>query len=459
MNKKSLMKLVYILGDIFFVNIAFATSFLIRFGELPENNFAAYTELIPYISLFTVIIFYLYNLYSNLFNREKSEMMYSIIPISIFIASFTAILSYYAYQFAFPRSVILMSIPVMFSFLIIWRYGMLFLEKRLVKSRRVIIIGGEIENTRLLDNINKRTNSNYEIVSIIIKEGDIYIKTDNENDEQNNNKKIYNSIEVLENDLRVMKPDLLFITPGLTEEEKKYLTYLSLEESWQMSLVPDLYEIMLSSAELQHIGELPIFEMNTMHTDSNEVIKRIVDISLSSILLIICFPLMLVTAIAIKLDSHGSIFFRQKRISKNGKTFEVFKFRTMVNNAEKKTGPVLASQNDNRITNLGNILRKTRIDEIPQLINVLKGDMSLIGPRPERPYFVNKFEDNIPEYKYRHKMKSGITGLAQVYGYYSTKPEDKLRMDFLYAHKTSFVFDLKIMLHTVKVMLMKDKSS
>jgi lipopolysaccharide/colanic/teichoic acid biosynthesis glycosyltransferase len=131
----------------------------------------------------------------------------------------------------------------------------------------------------------------------------------------------------------------------------------------------------------------------------------------------------------------------------------------MVNNAEKKTGPVLASKNDSRVTKVGQILRKTRIDEIPQLINVVKGDMSLIGPRPERPHFVEQFENSIQDYKYRHRIKSGVTGLAQVFGYYSTDPEDKLRLDLLYANKASFVFDLKIALHTIKVMFMGHKAS
>jgi lipopolysaccharide/colanic/teichoic acid biosynthesis glycosyltransferase len=175
--------------------------------------------------------------------------------------------------------------------------------------------------------------------------------------------------------------------------------------------------------------------------------------------LLITLPLTVPAVILIKLESRGPIIFAQERVSRFGQRFKVYKLRTMVQNAEKETGPVMTGENDSRVTKVGKILRKTRIDEIPQLYNVLKGDMSLIGPRPERPHFVEQFENKIPDYKYRHRIKCGVTGLAQIFGYYSTDPEDKLRLDLLYANKASFVFDMKIILHTIKVMIMSNKAS
>jgi lipopolysaccharide/colanic/teichoic acid biosynthesis glycosyltransferase len=131
----------------------------------------------------------------------------------------------------------------------------------------------------------------------------------------------------------------------------------------------------------------------------------------------------------------------------------------MVNDAEKNTGPVLAQENDSRITKVGKILRKTRIDEVPQLLNVLKGDMSIVGPIPERPHFVEQFEKDLPHYKFRHHIKSGITGLAQVHGFYDTDAEDKLRMDLLYANRRSLFFDIRIILETLKVIFMGHKAN
>lgn len=268
-----------------------------------------------------------------------------------------------------------------------------------------------------------------------------------------------NSFDNLEEDLKELNPDLVFISGQIKEEIKKDLFYHSLEEEWEVSLVPDFYEIMLAGAEMEQIGEFPVYEMKRLRGFRYKTLKRITDIVVSAFGLLITLPFTLLTAIAIKLESKGPIFFKQERMSKDGQTFNVYKFRTMVNNAEKHTGPVLADENDSRVTKVGNFLRKTRIDEIPQLINVLKGDMSLIGPRPERPHFVEKFEKDMPEYKYRHRVKSGITGLAQIFGYYSSDPEDKLRLDLIYANKASVIFDLKILLHTIKVMLMGHKAN
>ena len=161
-------------------------------------------------------------------------------------------------------------------------------------------------------------------------------------------------------------------------------------------------------------------------------------------------------AIAIKLDSRGTVLYSQERVGYGGKTFRIYKFRTMVQDAEKQTGPTWASKSDPRITRVGQFLRKTRIDEIPQLLNVLAGNMSVIGPRPERPYFVEKFKENIPMYGNRLKVKPGLTGLAQVESGYDESEEDvkrKLSYDITYIQKQNILLDLKIMFKTIWVVL------
>jgi lipopolysaccharide/colanic/teichoic acid biosynthesis glycosyltransferase len=144
---------------------------------------------------------------------------------------------------------------------------------------------------------------------------------------------------------------------------------------------------------------------------------------------VILFPLLVIVAIIIKLYDRGPIFYKQKRVTKDNKIFDLYKFRTMIVDAEKNIGPVLASERDPRITPIGRFLRASRIDEIPQLINVIKGDMSIVGPRPERPFFVEKFNEEVDEFKYRVFVKAGITGLAQILGKYSTDPENKAKYD------------------------------
>ena len=181
------------------------------------------------------------------------------------------------------------------------------------------------------------------------------------------------------------------------------------------------------------------------------------DIVISGIGLLCASPIMLIEALAIKLEDHGPVFFRQRRVTKDGKVFEVLKFRTMIVDADKNNKR-LASQNDDRITKVGRFLRKTRMDELPQFINILKGDMSIVGPRPEQEEITEKYVEVLPEFKYRLKVKAGLTGLAQIQGKYNTTPRDKLIFDLIYIEQYSLFVDIKLILQTVKVLFKSDST-
>ena len=189
-----------------------------------------------------------------------------------------------------------------------------------------------------------------------------------------------------------------------------------------------------------------------------KILKRMLDIAVSIPAIIILLPLMAVTAIAIKADSRGPVIYSQERVGQYGKTFKVYKFRSMKQDAEAQSGPVLAKEGDSRITKVGRFIRATRIDELPQLFNVLKGEMSIVGPRPERPFFVEQFIKEKPEYAYRHNVKPGITGLAQIAGKYNTTAYDKLIYDLIYIQEVSIKTDLIIMLQTLKVLITKEST-
>jgi lipopolysaccharide/colanic/teichoic acid biosynthesis glycosyltransferase len=184
----------------------------------------------------------------------------------------------------------------------------------------------------------------------------------------------------------------------------------------------------------------------------NEFLIRATDIIIFALVLLFAAPVMLFIAMLVKLSSPGPVFFKQKRVGEAGKIFTLYKFRTMVDGAEKQTGPVLASKDDGRVTPLGRILRCTRLDELPQLFNVIRGDMSLVGPRPERPYFVSR---NRSLQGIRLSVKPGITGLAQVRAFYDLKPEHKLRYDSLYIQNRSLLLNLYILLQTIPVIFLK----
>ena len=199
-----------------------------------------------------------------------------------------------------------------------------------------------------------------------------------------------------------------------------------------------------------------IFSDGFQKSHSHLILKRWADLMLSLLLMIFCLPLIVVTAILIKIDSRGPVIFSQERMGERGKNFRVHKFRSMVQDAEKKSGPVWAQSNDDRVTRVGRLLRKLRIDELPQLWNVLKGDMSFVGPRPEREFFVKQLEEIIPYYSVRFTVKPGLTGWAQVsYGYGATVDDakEKLSYDLFYIKNMSPLMDLIIVLKTIKIVL------
>lgn len=174
------------------------------------------------------------------------------------------------------------------------------------------------------------------------------------------------------------------------------------------------------------------------------MIKRLFDFCLSSIGLIFSSPLWLIIALAIVIEDGLPVFYPQERVGKNGRIFRILKFRSMIRNAEKHTGAVWASENDPRVTKVGRILRATAMDELPQLLSIFKGDMSFVGPRPERPELVKKFTKKFPDFQKRFAVMPGLTGIAQVYGQYDTPPQHKLKYDLLYIKKQSFCLDLKL---------------
>ncbi len=218
-------------------------------------------------------------------------------------------------------------------------------------------------------------------------------------------------------------------------------------------------DILIRGAENIHLFDTPLLlYRNQGLTFEQRFLKRTMDIIVSLIMLIITSPFMLMSAIAIKLYDGGPVFFRQERSTINNKTFKIHKFRSMIVDAEKDGVSRPATDGDPRITPVGKVLRATRLDELPQLIDILKGDMSLVGPRPERIEHTEKYTEEIPEFPLRLKVRGGLTGYAQLYGKYNTTPYDKLQLDLMYIQNYSFLLDLRLLFMTVKVMFMKEST-
>lgn len=225
-----------------------------------------------------------------------------------------------------------------------------------------------------------------------------------------------------------------------------------------MKIMPDMYDIVSGQARLSSIYGFPLIDvMPEILKPWEESLKRLLDMMVSVIVLVVGLPFWILVGLIIKLDSLGPILYKQERVGKNGKLFNIYKFRSMTADAEKTSGPVWAQKKDPRVTRVGAIIRRLHIDEIPQFINVLRGDMSLVGPRPERPFFVDKLAGELPLYKRRLKVRPGITGWAQVKHKYDESIEDvklKLKYDLFYIENMSWRMDLKILFNTLYVMIL-----
>jgi exopolysaccharide biosynthesis polyprenyl glycosylphosphotransferase len=220
-------------------------------------------------------------------------------------------------------------------------------------------------------------------------------------------------------------------------------------------LSPDFLEMITSSVRVQEIDGIPFLKIKGIPMSIwNRFVKRLFDLAFSISILFITSPLLIVISVIIKLTSKGPVFYKQERISLEGNKFDMIKFRSMIINAEDKTGAVMAIKGDDRLTSIGKILRKFSLDELPQFINVLKGEMSIVGPRPEREYFINIMKEKIPRYLERHRVKCGITGWAQVNGLrgQDTSLEKRIEFDIYYVENWSVIFDFKIIIKTIKEM-------
>lgn len=318
-------------------------------------------------------------------------------------------------------------------FSMIWALVFTKIFSRIYPPRRMIMIYGNSSARDLIAKMSRRTDKYIIGESLSCDEEPEYIKE------------------------RISDYDALVIN-DIPSEMKNQLLKFAFDRNIRVYINPKLSDILIRGADECNLFDTPLLLCrNDGPSFEQIIIKRFFDIALSLVFLIILSPLMLITAAAIKLYDGGPVFYSQERLTRNGRVFKVHKFRSMIVNAEKH-GAQLAGKYDARITPVGKIIRTIRFDELPQLINILKGDMSFVGPRPERPELAEKYEKTMPEFRYRLKVKAGLTGYAQVLGKYNTTPYDKLKLDLMYIERQSFRLDLSLILMTIKICFVPDSS-
>lgn len=266
--------------------------------------------------------------------------------------------------------------------------------------------------------------------------------------------------ECLEGNMEMLDNLTSVFLCGVHSHERNLILKYCVAHGIVVYIIPRIGDVIMSSAKKIHMFHLPMLRVDRYNPSPEHVVaKRALDLIMGALLLTVFSPVMLVTALAIKLEDGGPVLYRQIRLTQNGREFKMMKFRSMVESAEQDGVARLSTgENDPRITRVGRFIRKYRIDEMPQLLNVLGGSMSLVGPRPERPRIAAEYERQMPEFALRLQAKAGLTGYAQVYGKYNTTPYDKLQMDLMYISKPNIVEDIKILFATMMILFRRDST-
>ena len=318
--------------------------------------------------------------------------------------------------------------------IIIWIWGSRYIYSKLYRARKLLVIYGDRDpGDDLIHKMNSRKDK-YDISG-----------------------KVHSSVGEREIHKLMRNYDGVIIWDLPSMERNRYLKYC-FAHSIRCYVSPKISDIILMESDRIHLFDTPLLMSRNMGLSIDQrAAKRVMDIVISGIGIVITSPIMLIIALAVKLYDRGPVFYFQERLTVGGRSFMICKFRSMCVDSEKN-GARLASKHDSRITPVGKVLRNLHLDELPQLFNVFKGDMSLVGPRPERKTIMREYEKELPEFYYRLKVKAGLTGYAQVYGKYNTTPYDKLKLDLFYIENYSFLLDIKLIFMTVKIFFQKEVS-
>ncbi|MDI6842813.1 MAG: sugar transferase [Anaerosomatales bacterium] len=447
MSRKSFVALSVLL-DALFVNACFVAAFFIRYGgQPPAFNYTPYVLLWPLITAFYLLAGYVYGLYEP----ERTESAWAVASavaratvLGILLTAATAFFLGPRF-FSFNRLVILIAPVLQFTALVAWRLAALRLTPIRWPESRILILGTDDAAIELARELQRRSGWGPRVLGLIAREP--------VQDAQVAGFSVLGSVRDAARLAGELEADRIIVSSPPAVRELIEQLALSDEIDVRVEVVPDLYEIFIGTVD-SAVSDIPLMQLTGRPVPGwFEVSKRTIDVVGALVLLTILSPVLLFAALGILVTMGRPVFYTQERVGKDLRVFRIVKFRTMVRDAERKTGPVLAEEDDPRITPFGRFLRRYRIDELPQLLNILKGDMSFIGPRPERPFFVEQHLREIPGYRERFRVKPGVTGLAQVSGGYATTAERKLKFDLIYMYHQSLLMDLQILVETLRVVL------
>lgn len=404
--------------------------------------------LISWTGLVTLLVFYLFNLYDATGRQKPAHVLWNLFLSHVAVATGAVLLHGMLRPEAVLHPVITVSLSLQLLLSFGFRMSRFLLGWRRSRGKKTALLTGiregDLECARKLVRGGRPW---LEIRSVM--------RTGGEGGASGRPPSLNRRLEAL----LLEGTEVLLIGPGVPPALRQEAVRLAGALGVEVLMVPEFLDLSVRGAELQQLDDQLLYSLRPPGlTRTERFIKRGADLGLAALLLIAASPLMLLLFAAVPLTSKGRALYVQERLGLRGRPFPLLKFRSMVDRAEASTGPVLAGDGDERITRLGRLLRATRLDELPQLINVLLGHMSLVGPRPEREHFVSRFSAELPHYNDRMAVKPGLTGYAQVMACYATTAADKLRYDLAYIHNYSLLLDLKILVQTIRVVLQREQA-
>jgi exopolysaccharide biosynthesis polyprenyl glycosylphosphotransferase len=449
-------KIVFLIADFIAVNVSYTVFYLLRFrsGLFPVMEDVALVVPSLIISVFWIVFLALRGHYRTVYNASRFDTFTSMARTT-FMGVLVLFIVFSPPEHPFGATRLIMG--AYWGFLVItvggFRVAILTVQRTLLKHgfghRNTLIIGSGTEAKDLVQMVARHPELGNRILGYVNGDSDDHLKGAYSNlGKKKDLPDVLHKYEIAEVMVAVARPD---------HDELLSIIYQCSQRRVRVKVLADLYEILSGQARSQQILGMPLIEVVPVEMPPwQKILKEVMDVLVSLSILIVATPVMILVTAAIVLESKGPVFYKQLRIGKGGKEFILIKFRSMMENAEELTGAVWAGRDDPRVTRVGKIIRTLRLDELPQLINVLKGEMSLVGPRPERPVFVRQLQEEIPFYARRLNVKPGITGWAQIKHKYDESIDDvrkKLRYDLFYLENMSLRLDLKILLATIWVML------
>ena len=451
----SLSKMIFILGEGLFIfgGIALGSALLVPGGLKPLEMVEASWMRILLVVMVIQVSLYLNDMYENYLSENFVHLSACLIQ-SVGAASIVLSFIYFLWpSFMIGRWVFLGSIVLLVILMVLWRVFYLYvMQKRLFTEKAIILGDGELAKD-IFDEIGKQGNSGYQVKYVFGGgKGQTGIP-------------VFNGVPVRKDFHRlgdIAKSEGISSIIVALDQRRGVMPFKELLDCKVRGITivdgGSFYERTTGRILVERINPSSLIFCDGFRKQPvSRIVKRLVGVLVATVLTILLCPFMIVIALAIKLDSQGPVIFCQERVGENGKIFTLYKFRSMKANAERESGPVWAQENDPRITRVGKVLRKLRLDELPQVWNVLKGDMSFVGPRPERPHFVNELKQVIPYYEERLSVKPGVTGWAQIkypYGANEHDAMEKLKYDLYYIKNMSILLDMTVIFHTAKIVLL-----